>query len=362
MYQQEAFSDPDLCARLLERLQNSLHGPLCFMEVCGTHTMAIFQSGLKGILPEGVTHLSGPGCPVCVTHDSEVAAFLKMAEQDRVIIATFGDLMRVPGPDGFSLKEAKAAGARVAVLYSPFDALELARQNPGDLIVFIGVGFETTAPGVAATVRTAREAGLDNFTVFCCHKLAPPVLRALLADSDVPRLDALLLPGHVSAVLGVHPYEFLARDFQMPSVIGGFEPADILESLIYMADMLNGKKPALVNQYRRVVAPEGNPKARKIMDEVFEPYDGLFRGLGVIPMGGLRFRDGYSRFDAMRRLNLSPPPDKPIPGCRCGDILRGKMPPDQCPLFGKACTPAKPVGPCMVSSEGSCAAYYKYSI
>lgn len=362
MYQQEAFSDPDLCARLLERLQNSLSGTLCFMEVCGTHTMSIFQSGLKGILPEGVTHLSGPGCPVCVTHDSEVAAFLQMAENDRVIIATFGDLVRVPGPNGFSLKEAKAAGARVSVLYSPFDALELARKNPGDLIVFLGVGFETTAPGVAATVQVAAQSELDNFTVFCCHKLVPPVLRALLTDSDAPKLDAFLLPGHVSAVLGTHPYEFIAQDFQMPSVIGGFEPADILESLIYMVDMLNSQKPALVNQYSRVVAPGGNPKARKIMDEVFEPCDGLFRGLGSIPLAGMRFREGYSKFDALKRLGLSLPITKPIPGCRCGDILRGKMPPDQCPLFGKVCTPAKPVGPCMVSSEGSCAAYYKYSI
>lgn len=362
MYQQEAFSDPDLCAHLLERLQKSLRGPLRFMEVCGTHTMAIFQSGLKSILPEGITHLSGPGCPVCVTHDSEVAAFLQMAEQDRVIIATFGDLVRVPGPNGFSLKEAKAAGARVSVLYSPFDALELARSNPGDLVVFLGVGFETTAPGVAATVQAAQAAGLDNFTVFCCHKLVPPVLRALLTDADAPRLDAFLLPGHVSAVLGVRPYEFLVREFRMPSVIGGFEPADIIESLICMADMLNSPPPVLVNQYSRVVAADGNPRARQIMEQIFEPCDGFFRGLGSIPMAGLRFRDSYSEFDALRRLGLSLPPSRPIPGCRCGDILRGKMPPDQCPLFGKACTPAKPVGPCMVSSEGSCAAYYKYSI
>ena len=362
MYNQQVFSDPALCADLLGKLQSILKQPLCFMEVCGTHTMSIFQSGLKSILPPEITHLSGPGCPVCVTHESEVAAFLEMAEKDGVILATFGDLMRVPGPNGASLKLAQAQGARISILYSPFDAIALAQKNPNDLVVFIGVGFETTTPTIAATVQTAKQLGLNNFAVFCAHKLVPPVLRALLSDAEVPKLDALLLPGHVSTIIGAQAYEFLNSEFKMPSVIGGFEPADILESLIYMVQMQNSGEPALINQFTRLVSPVGNPKALQVMYSVFEVCDGLFRGLGLIPEAGLRFRPEYKNFDALERLNITLKDIKPIPGCRCGDILRGKMPPNKCPLFGKLCTPANPVGPCMVSSEGSCSAYYKYEI
>ncbi|SHN56232.1 hydrogenase formation protein HypD [Desulfovibrio litoralis] len=362
MFNQEAFHNPELCAKLLDKLEANLKQPLTFMEVCGTHTMSIFQSGLKGILPKDITHLSGPGCPVCVTHDSEVMAFLDIASQDKVIVATFGDLMRVPSPDGRSLKTAQANGAKISVLYSPFDALELAQKKPDHLIVFLSVGFETTTPLIAATIQSAEALKLNNFAVFCANKLVPPVLSALLSDKEAPKLDALLLPGHVSTVIGVKPYEFLITDFKMPSVIGGFEPADILESLIYMSEMQNTGKPKLINQYTRLVAENGNPKACAVMNEVFEVCDGLFRGIGSIPEAGMRLREKYARFDALKRLGLTLKPTKPLAGCSCGEILKGKMQPNKCPLFGKICTPANPVGPCMVSSEGSCAAYYKYNV
>lgn len=358
------FSDPALCKGLLKTLEqrlDELGRPLRFMEVCGTHTVSIFRSGLRSLLPAPVTHLSGPGCPVCVTHDREVAAYLELAGKDKVIVATFGDLMRVPGPGGQSLREAQARGARVQVVYSPHDALELAKKRPGDKVVFLGVGFETTAPAVAATVQMAKAMNLANFYVLCFHKLVPPALRALLDDKD-SAIDAFLLPGHVSTILGVEPYEFVAKEFGRPGVISGFDPADILQSLILMAEELLAGKAGIINQYRRMVSDGGNPKARRIMNEVFATGDALWRGIGQIPRSGLNMRDEYSAFDAWRAFSLSLPDVPEIKGCRCGDVLKGRLVPPGCPLFGKACTPAKPVGPCMVSTEGSCAAYFKYAV
>jgi hydrogenase expression/formation protein HypD len=355
-----AFRDPAICRPLAERLRASLTRPLRFMEVCGTHTTAIFQSGLRTLLPKEITHLSGPGCPVCVTHDSEIAAFLNLAGKDGVIIATFGDLLRVPGPDRRSLKHAQAEGARVEVVYSSLNALELAGNTPGDTVVFLGIGFETTAPTVAAALQMARREGLKNFTVLCLHKLVPPALRQLLSDADCA-VDALLLPGHVSTVLGITPYRFLAEEFHMPGIVAGFDPADILLALCLMAEQRAAERYETVNAYRRAVADDGNPKARAVLKEVFRPGDALWRGLGRIPQSGLVLAPEYEDMDAFARFGLSLPEVSPIPGCRCGNILSGKMLPSECPLFGKDCTPARPVGPCMVSTEGSCAAYYKYT-
>lgn len=357
-----AFADPALCSGLLERLRAELDAPLRFMEVCGTHTVAIFRSGLRSLLPETVTHLSGPGCPVCVTHDREIAACLELAARDGVTVATFGDLMRVPGPGGASLKQAKAEGASVEVVYSPLDALKLARERTGGTVVFLGVGFETTAPTVAATVQMAAREGLTNFTVLAFHKLVPPALEALLADEDEASIDAFLLPGHVSTILGVEPYRFLAERFGKPGVIGGFDPADILQSLLLMVKMRKEGAPDIVNQYSRAVSDAGNPRAREILFEVFEPADALWRGIGPIAQSGLELRESYAAFDAKRRFGLSLPDVPEIRGCKCGEVLKGRLAPDGCPLFGKACTPARPVGPCMVSTEGSCAAYFKYSV
>jgi hydrogenase expression/formation protein HypD len=362
-----ALANPELCRNLLKRLEESLDAPLRFMEVCGTHTVAIFRSGLRSLLPEGVTHLSGPGCPVCVTHDREIAAVLELALNENCTIATFGDLLRVPGPDGLSLKKAMARGASVEVVYSPLDALTLAQKHPDREIVFLGVGFETTAPAVAATIQQAAKTGLANFSVLAFHKLVPPALDVLLEPdqnraTDAPAgIDAFLLPGHVCTITGLEPFRFLAERCGKSGIVGGFDPADILEALLLMVRLRKEGRPAVVNSYRRVVADEGNPKARSVCLEVFEPADALWRGIGLLPQSGLAIRPAYAPYDAMRKFALSLPEVPPIRGCQCGEVLKGLLPPDQCRLFGKACTPANPVGPCMVSTEGSCSAYYKYS-
>jgi hydrogenase expression/formation protein HypD len=354
------FKDPQLCKTLLARIHAELDGELRFMEVCGTHTVSIFRSGVRSLLSDKVVHLSGPGCPVCVTHDSEVAAFLELAGKN-AIITTFGDLMRVPGPEKKTLKSAQAEGARVKVVYSPFDALKIAQDNPHDKVVFLGVGFETTAPAIAATVKVAREQGLTNFSVLCFHKLVPPALDALVGDPEL-KVQAFLLPGHVSAIIGVEPYRFLASKHGLPAVVAGFEPVDILQALYMFVTMRNQNKIEVVNAYTRVVSDGGNPKAMSVMNEIFVPCDALWRGIGLIPGSGLAVRDEYADFDAMRVFDMQLHDVPEIKGCRCGDVLKGKLSPDKCPLFGKACTPASPVGPCMVSTEGSCAAYFKYRV
>ncbi len=357
------FAEPELCMSLLRKLEDNLHAPLRFMEVCGSHTVSIFRSGLRSVLPKGITHLSGPGCPVCVTHDREVAAYLELAGKDGVIIATFGDLMRVPGAGGKNLKDAKAAGARVEMVYSPLDALALARKNKDAKIVFLGIGFETTAPTVAASIQMAASEKLNNFFVLPFHKLVPPVLDALLQESDGEEgIDAFLLPGHVSTILGIAPYNFMVEKYGKSGVVGGFEPADILQSLLLMLEMRESKKPAIINQYKRAVDDAGNSRARAVLFDVFETADALWRGIGLIPFSGLCIRPPYIKFDAFEHFGLTLPDVPEIKGCRCGDVLKGKINPSQCLLFGKTCVPARPVGPCMVSSEGSCAAYYSYNL
>jgi len=356
----DKFRDPELCRNLLALIREESQG-LRFMEVCGTHTVSIFQSGIHTLLPENLVHLTGPGCPVCVTHDREVAAYLELAGRPGVTIATFGDLMRVPGPKGRNLKAAQADGADVRVVYSPFDALEIARKLPQRQVVFLGIGFETTTPAVAATLKVAREQKLANFKVLPFHKLVPPALKGLLSDPDM-RIEGFILPGHVSTIIGLEPYAFLGSEFGLPAAIAGFEPLDLLQALLFLVRQKNSGGHEVVNQYRRAVADAGNPKAVQVMYEVFEPSDALWRGIGTIPDSGLAIREEYAEHDAFRALDLELPDVKPLPGCRCGDVLKGKMRPDECPLFKKACTPATPVGPCMVSTEGSCAAYFKYQL
>lgn len=352
----------ETCAVLLKELEKLLDGrPMRFMEVCGTHTVSLFQSGLKALLPSSITHLSGPGCPVCVTHDSEIAAFLRLAEEKDVCIATFGDLLRVPGPNGMSLKHAKAKGADIAIVYSPLDALALAQKNPHKTVCFLGIGFETTAPTVAATILCAQERKISNFCVYALHKCVPPVLRALLADPNT-HIDAFLLPGHVSTILGLKPYAFVAEEFGIPGVVGGFAPEEMLLALCMMAKAFVEKKPCIRNAYTKAVRPEGNPHARQCMEQVFEPANALWRGLGEIAESGLRIREPYALFDATKRFAMQTDYVPAPTGCRCGEILKGVLQPKECPLFGKRCTPANPVGPCMVSTEGSCAAWFKYGV
>ena len=357
---QNLANDVALCQQLLQSLTDILAGrSFRFMEVCGTHTVTIFQTGLRALLPGNITHLSGPGCPVCVTHDAEIAACIELASRKDVLMATFGDLVRVPGPEGQSLKHARANGAQIAIVYSPLEALELARQNPGQTVVFLGIGFETTAPAVAATILQAKQLNLANFCVLSLHKLVPPVLKALLDDKDTA-LDAFLLPGHVSTIIGLEPYGFLVSRYGVPGVVGGFTAQEILLALCQLAKAFVCGEPMIVNAYPKAVHDGGNPKAREIMAEVFESKDALWRGLGQIPGSGLGIRSKYAQFDAVSRFALTLPEVRSIPGCKCGQVLKGTITPKECPLFGRKCTPQNPVGPCMVSTEGSCAAWFRY--
>lgn len=353
----DEYRDSRLVKPLVAELKQSLTKPVRLMEVCGTHTMAIFRSGIRSILPEGMEIVSGPGCPVCVTSASHMDAFISMAEIPGVRVAIFGDLFRVPGSNG-SLINAAARGAQVEVVYSPMDALESAKNNPDDLVVFLGVGFETTTPGIAATILAAHKDRVDNFCVFSTQKVIPGPLEMLMQDPDL-NINALLCPGHVSAIIGAGAYQPFA-DQGLACVVAGFEPADLLNGLILLARQIGTGNPTVENIYPRVVSWEGNRRAQTMIDEIFKPVDMEWRGLGLIEQSGLAIRDKYDRYDAQKRLDITIPDTEEPKGCLCGEILKGKTIPPQCPLFGTRCTPANPVGPCMVSSEGTCAAYHKY--
>ena len=352
------YRDAELCRRLAQRIGQKSRRPLRLMEVCGTHTVSIFRHGLRALLPDTISLLSGPGCPVCVTAQGEIDWFLALSRRPGVIIVTFGDLLRVPG-SGASLMAQRAQGARVKVVDSSLAALQLAQDNPDQEVVFLGVGFETTAPTVAAAILEAERRGLKNFSVACAHKLMPPALCALLSGGKV-RLDGLICPGHVSVIIGANAYTPVARDFSLPCVIAGFEPGDILQAIEMLVDQAEAGISQVQIAYGRAVTAGGNPKALALMDQVFVPVDAAWRGLGVIPQSGLKIREKYAAFDAGLRFNLAASEAPEPPGCSCGRVLSGLITPGQCPLFGKTCTPQSPVGPCMVSSEGACAAYYKY--
>ena len=336
-------------------------GEVRLMEVCGTHTMAIAKSGIRSMLPGNVKLLSGPGCPVCVTPGEVIDAVLDLAMRPGVILATYGDMVRVPGSrPGDNLARRRALGARVEVVYSPVDAVELAQKNPDSEVVFLGVGFETTAPGTAAAVLTAKERGLTNFSLFSMLKTVEPALRALIASEGF-NVQGFLCPGHVATIIGEEGFAFLPRDCGLPAVIAGFEPADILGAIYLLLKQLADGAPRVQNEYRRAVAPQGNPLARAMMERCFVPRRDLWRGLGAIEASGLRLRDELADFDAEKRFGVVYA-DAPKPtACRCGEVITGRLSPAECPLFGRRCTPEDPVGPCMVSSEGACAAAYKYS-
>jgi len=355
----DEFRSRAVTAPLVEEIARSMSQPMRIMEVCGTHTMSIFRHGIRSLLPDGITLLSGPGCPVCVTPAGHIDAFLAAAKRPEVTIATFGDLIRVPGSHG-SLAGARAAGARVEIVYSPMDALVLAKKEPERMVLFPAIGFETTAPTIAATIVQAERLGIENFVIIAACKTMPNALEALMADPDL-RVDGLLCPGHVSAIIGADAYLPFARRHNLACAVAGFEPADILAGLLSLMRQINAREPRVENCYTRAVTAEGNVKARKLIDQVFEPADSPWRGLGVIPGSGLVLRPEYQRYDAMIRLDLRVEPAQEPKGCRCGEILKGRLLPPDCPLYGTACTPLKPVGPCMVSNEGTCAAYYRYS-
>jgi hydrogenase expression/formation protein HypD len=354
----DEFRDPQLARKLLASIRTRSRQPVRFMEFCGGHTHAIFRHGLRQMLPPTVELRSGPGCPVCVTANADIDRAIALASLPHVVMATFGDMLRVPGSYG-SLQTARAEGADVRIVYSPLDALQIARDCPKRAVVFLGVGFETTAPGVAASVLGAEAGGLENFYVLSLHKLTPPATRAILDAGEV-RLAGIIGPGHVTTVIGSRAWEFLPRDYGVPCAVAGFEPLDILQAVAAIVEMVESGQPDVVNAYPRGVRPEGNRTALEIMRRVFEVGEAEWRGLGRVPASGLVLRPEYARFDAARVFPVDPGPTREPAGCRCGDVLRGVVEPPDCPLFRRACTPAQPVGPCMVSAEGACAAWYRY--
>jgi hydrogenase expression/formation protein HypD len=342
---------------MIREIQNETRN-VSLMEVCGTHTMAIARSGIRDLLPDNIKLISGPGCPVCVTAQGDIDAVIELASQRGIVLATFGDMIRVPGTIS-SLQEARGKGAQVRVVYSPLDALAMARDNPTQEVVFLGIGFETTAPTVAASIEAARNMHLNNFSVFSLHKMVPPALEIIFSDPDI-KVDALICPGHVSLVIGLEPYRKLAQSYRKPCVITGFDDADLLQGiLMILLQLRQGQNQARI-QYQRAVQEKGNPVAQDILNRVFQAVDARWRGLGTIAGSGLQIKDEFSQYDAWRKFKLQNKDDLAIKGCSCGQILSGKLSPHDCPLFGRSCTPLNPIGPCMVSQEGACAAYYRY--
>jgi len=358
----QPYRDPDLSRQMIGRIremEKRLKGrPVRIMEVCGTHTVAIFRSGIRSLLPPSIRLISGPGCPVCVTDQGEIDACIDLAARPDVILATFGDLMRVPGTKT-SLQRLKAEGRDIRIIYSAADILELARQHPDRNILLAGVGFETTAPTVAAAVLAARRAGLSNCFVLSAHKRLTPAMETLMQLPDAA-IDAFLLPGHVSVVIGEEGYREFFDGHPVPGVIIGFEPADILHGILTIMEMIAAGQSGLVNGYLRAVRPEGNPRARAVMETVFDIAAADWRGIGTIPDGGFALKKEYEDLDPLKHFDMPMPRAVANPACACGDILIGRLTPPECRLYRKACTPVQPMGPCMVSSEGTCAAYYRY--
>ena len=348
----------EVVAELAREITAKIDRPVTLMEVCGTHTMAIHRHGIPDLLPGRLRLLSGPGCPVCVTATGFIDAAIGLSRKYGVTVATFGDLVRVPGT-WRSLERRKAEGADVVTVYSPLDAVSLAERRLDRQVVFLGVGFETTAPTVALSVREAKRKGVRNFSVLVGNKLVPPALRALLQDEEV-NVDGFICPGHVSTVIGARAYEPIVDEFGVPCVVAGFEPVDVLAAVLWLVEMVVENAPRVRNAYTRVVTDDGNPAALECMYEVFDVEDSAWRGLGRIPASGLKMKEAYGKFDAQRRFDIEMEDVPDESGCRCGDVLRGVIEPTECPLFDEGCTPQRPVGPCMVSSEGTCSAFYKY--
>ncbi len=344
----------------IRRLAEKISRPVRLMEVCGTHTVTAFRSGLRTLLPDGVSLLAGPGCPVCVTPGKYIDWIIAVAQQPDTVVATFGDMVRVPGTET-SLEKVRALGAGLRLVYSPVDALNEAARNPDTRIVFFGIGFETTAPTVAWTIREAARRGLNNYSVLCAHKTMPVAMAGLLSGGEV-RIDGYMCPGHVSVIIGARAFDFISREYKKPCVVAGFEPGDMALAIEMLLRQLAENRAEVEIEYRRSVGREGNPEALAAIDEIFEECEAEWRGLGTIPRSGLKIREKFAAHDASKLFSdIEPAASAENPGCICGDVIRGARTPHDCPLFRKVCTPASPVGACMVSGEGTCSTYYKYA-
>ncbi len=354
----DEYQSGELARRLATRIARHSTQHIRLMEFCGGHTHAIMRYGIRQIVPATVDMSSGPGCPVCVTANADLDKAIAIAHLPGVIITTFGDMMRIPGSYS-SLQQAKAEGADVRVIYSAMDAIEIARDNPGKSVILIGIGFETTAPTIAASIIKSQQEGIENFYILSMLKLPPPVMKVLLDMAEL-KLDGIICPGHVSVIIGSYPYEFIPESYRVACVVSGFEPLDILLCIAKLVEQIESKQPKVEIAYRRGVKPQGNKKAMQLMEEVFEVSTANWRGIGTVPQSGLKLNSKYQHFDADKTFEVNLKPVREPAGCRCGDIVRGVATPPQCKLFGRACTPENPVGPCMVSSEGACAAYYQY--
>ncbi|OGO31930.1 MAG: hydrogenase formation protein HypD [Chloroflexi bacterium RBG_16_56_11] len=352
------YRDPELAKKLLERIHQRSRKHVRLMEFCGGHTVAVFKHGLRQLLPPNIEMLSGPGCPVCVTASADLDKAIALGKLPGIIVSSFGDMVRVPGSQA-SLQQARAEGADVRIVYSAQDALEIAQENPDKSVVFIGIGFETTAPTIAASILRAEQEKITNYYVLSLHKVCPPIMKAILDLGEV-RLDGIICPGHVSAIIGSLPYRFIADDYGIACAISGFEPVDILLAVEMLVEQIESGQPKVEIAYRRGVKPEGNPAALKLLDTVFEIGDADWRGIGVVPASGLSIRKNFEKYDAAKSFEIDAGPTREPKGCICGGILRGVSTPLECKLFRETCTPEHPVGPCMVSSEGSCATYYEY--
>ena len=352
------YRDKQLAQKIINMIHTISRKEVRIMEICGTHTVSICRNGIRDVLPSHIMLISGPGCPVCVTATEDIDKAIKLSHEPDVIVTTFGDLLRVPG-SASTLQEERAGGADIRIVYSTFDAMEIAVNHPDKKVVFLGIGFETTAPTIAAAILEVRKRGIRNFFVLSSHKLIPPAMAALLSSGDL-NIDGFMCPGHVSCVIGARAYLPVVETYHTPCVVAGFEPVDILMSIYMLVKQLEADEARVEIQYKRGVTFDGNRNAVAIMERVFEPCDVPWRGLGVIPGSGLKLRKEYKDYAAEGVFDLSVPEASEHPGCRCGDVLKGVILPLDCPLFEKVCNPTNPVGPCMVSSEGSCAAYFKY--
>ena len=353
------FNNPEQAKKLLAGINSLISRKINLMEVCGTHTVAMFRLGIRGMLPDNINILSGPGCPVCVTSQKDIDKIISLAGKKDMIIATFGDMIKVPGTAS-SLAEEKAKGADIRVVYSPSESLHIARNNPGKKVIFLAIGFETTSPLIALCVQDAGREKLKNYFVLCSHKLVVPAMSALMETKNV-HIDGFICPGHVSITIGADAYNIIAEKYGVPCVIAGFEASDILQSIYMLLKQIKERLKVVEVQYNRVVSSRGNLSSQQLLSDVFTVADAQWRGLGTIPCSGLRLRKEYSSFDADRNFNFTNIKSRENPACSCGAVLRGVKKPPECKLFGKSCTPENPYGPCMVSTEGACSAYYKYS-